>query len=112
MVHPPLSDRQTLLTMPKQLEYSIYIGTIAVTLLNFSTGQGTHPSLIAAGAFTLLAILSLCYAVVIYLYRSQAIRTRRVASYYDKWGPTILCAALFGAVALNFAFEGRSREVW
>lgn len=106
------SARQTLLTMPKQLEYSIYIGTIAVTLLNFSTGEGRHPSLIAAGAFTLLAILSLCYAVVIYLYRSQAIRTRRVASYYDKWGPTILCAALFGAVALNFGFEGRSREVW
>ncbi|KAK5663320.1 hypothetical protein OQA88_3748 [Cercophora sp. LCS_1] len=94
------------------LEYSIYIGTIAVTLLNFSTKQGSRPSFVAAGAFTLLAILSLCYAVAIYLYRSQAIRTRRVAKFYDKLGPSILCAALFVAVALNFAFEGRSREVW
>ena len=94
------------------LEYSIYIGTIAVTLLNFSTKQGSSPSFIAAGAFTLLAFMSLCYAVVIYLYRSHAIRTRRAARYYDKWGPSCLCAAMFVAVSLNFAFEGRSREVW
>ncbi|GAB1310818.1 vacuolar transporter chaperone [Madurella fahalii] len=94
------------------LEYSIYIGTIAVTLLNFGTKQGNTASFVAAGAFTLLAILSLCYAVVIYLYRSQAIRTRRVARYYDKWGPTLLCVALFVAVVLNFAFEGKNRGLW
>ncbi|KAJ4296123.1 vacuolar transporter chaperone [Collariella sp. IMI 366227] len=94
------------------LEYSIYIGTIAVTLLNFSTQQGNRASFVAAGAFTLLAVLSLCYAVVIYLYRSSAIRTRRVARYYDKWGPSILCAALFVAVGLNFGFEGKSRRLW
>ncbi|KAH6650285.1 VTC domain-containing protein [Chaetomium tenue] len=94
------------------LEYSIYIGTIAVTLLNFSTEHGNRASFVAASAFTLLALLSLCYSVVIYLYRSSAIRTRRVAQYYDKVGPSILCAALFAAVALNFAFEGKSREFW
>jgi hypothetical protein len=64
---------------------------------------------VTTGAFTLLAIISLCYAVSIYLYRSQAIRTRRVASYYDKLGPSVLCGALFVAVALNFVFEGKSR---
>ncbi|KAK0655695.1 VTC domain-containing protein [Cercophora newfieldiana] len=94
------------------LEYSIYIGTIAVTLLNFSTKQGHYPSFVAAGAFTFLAVMSLCYAVVIYLYRGHAIRTRRAAKYYDKWGPTCLCAALFVAMALNFASEGRNRAVW
>ncbi|KAL2016533.1 hypothetical protein VTK56DRAFT_3427 [Thermocarpiscus australiensis] len=94
------------------LEYSIYIGTIAVTLLNFSTEQGSKASFAAAGAFTLLAILSLCYSVGIYLYRSKAIRTRRVARYYDKWGPSVLCVALFVAVVLNFVFEGRSRDLW
>ena len=83
-----------------------------MTLLNFGTREGSSSSFIVAGTFTLLAILSLCYAVVIYLVRSQAIRTRRVAQFYDKWGPSVLCAALFGAVALNFAFEGRSRGVW
>ncbi|KAI6785828.1 vacuolar transporter chaperone 4 [Emericellopsis cladophorae] len=93
------------------LEFSIYIGTIAVTLLNF----GSHPtktSFLVSGIFTLLAILSLIYSVVIYLYRSRAIRERRAAKYFDKWGPSILCGALFIAVALNFGFEGRERQVW
>lgn len=94
-----------------QLEFSIYIGTIAVTLLNFGTKPSTT-SFIVAGVFTLLAILALCYSVGIYLYRSSAIRERRVAKYYDRWGPTALCVSLFIAVALNFVFEGRDREVW
>ncbi|KAK3939677.1 vacuolar transporter chaperone 4 [Diplogelasinospora grovesii] len=93
------------------LEYSIYIGTIAVTLLNFGA-KGNTTSFIAAGVFTLLAIASLCYSVGIYLYRAKAIRTRKVARYYDKWGPSVLCFALFVAVALNFAFEGKDRHLW
>ncbi|RGP67247.1 vacuolar transporter chaperone 4 [Fusarium longipes] len=93
------------------LEFSIYIGTIAVTLLNF----GSHPTpthFWVAGAFTLLAILSLCYSVFTYLYRSQGIRSRKVIKFYDRWGPTALCGALFIGVALNFAFEGRERDLW
>ncbi|GAB0138179.1 hypothetical protein EsDP_00006422 [Epichloe bromicola] len=93
------------------LEYSISIGTIATTLLNF----GHHPtrtSLWISGIFTLLAILSLCYSVGIYLYRSKSIRDRKAARFYDKWGPSVLCASLFVAVSLNFAFEGRERRVW
>ncbi|PHH86494.1 hypothetical protein CDD83_10184 [Cordyceps sp. RAO-2017] len=93
------------------LEFSIYIGAIAVTLLNFGT-RTTSPSFWTAGIFTLLAVLSLCYSVAIYLYRSRSIRRRKAARYYDKWGPSGLCAALFVAVALNFAFEGRRRGIW
>lgn len=84
---------------------------MAVTLLNFGS-KPTTASFIVAGVFTLLAILSLLYSVVIYLYRSKAIRTRRAAKFYDKWGPSALCASLFIAVLLNFAFEGREREYW
>ncbi|ODA79593.1 hypothetical protein RJ55_05187 [Drechmeria coniospora] len=93
------------------LEYSIYIGTIAVTLLNF----GSHPTSLsfwAAGIFTLLAIASLCYSVGVYLFRSRSIRNRKATRYYDKWGPSVLCAALFVAVALNFALEGHERKMW
>jgi hypothetical protein len=82
-----------------------------VTLLNFGA-KPTSLSFLVAGVFTLVAILSLCYSVAIYLYRSEAIRTRRVVGYYDRWGPSILCVALFAAMALNFAFEGRERQVW
>ncbi|KAM0399802.1 hypothetical protein ACHAQC_003084 [Fusarium culmorum] len=93
------------------LEFSIYIGTIAVTLLNF----GSHPApahFWVAGVFTLLAIMSLCYSVLTYLYRSQGIRSRKVVKFYDRWGPSALCGALFIGVALNFAFEGRERNLW
>ncbi|ROT36857.1 vacuolar transporter chaperone 4 [Sodiomyces alkalinus F11] len=93
------------------LEYSIYVGAVAVTLLNFSASP-TSASFIVAGIFTLLAVLSICYSVAIYLYRSAAIRNRRNVKYYDRWGPSALCAALFVSVIINFVVEGRSREYW
>jgi threonine/homoserine/homoserine lactone efflux protein len=82
-----------------------------VTLLNF----GSHPtktSFWVSGIFTLLAILSICYSVGIYFYRSHAIRNRKVVKYYDRWGPSVLCGALFVAVAINFVFEGVERSWW
>ncbi len=82
-----------------------------MTLLNFGSKPNAI-SFLVAGVFTLLAILALLYSVGIYLYRSKAIRTRKAAKFYDKWGPTALCLSLFVAVALNFAFEGRERNVW
>lgn len=84
---------------------------MAVTLLNFGK-KPNRSSFIVAGVFTLLAVLSLCYSVGVYLYRSRAIRMRKAARYYDRWGPTVLCGALFVAVALNFVFEGRERQFW
>ncbi|OAA54323.1 vacuolar transporter chaperone [Niveomyces insectorum RCEF 264] len=94
------------------LEYSIYIGTIAATLLNFGAKPASS-AFVVAGAFTVLAVCCLLYAVGTYVYRSRAIRTRRAsAKYYDRYGPNVLCGALLVAVALNFAFEGRARDLW
>lgn len=93
------------------LEYSVYIGTIAMTLLNFRD-HPTPASFWVSGIFTLLALLSLMYSLGTYLYRGDAIRNRRAAKYFDKWGPTGLCLSLFVAVAINFAFEGRERTYW
>ncbi|XMA19400.1 hypothetical protein WAI453_012191 [Rhynchosporium graminicola] len=90
------------------LENSIYIGTIAVTVLNFGE-KPTRVSFIAAFAFTTVAILSLLYAVGIYLYRSQAIRSRRAIKYYDSFGPSVLCGTLFVAIVLNMFWEASSR---
>ncbi len=96
----------------RQLEFSIYIGTIAVTLLNFSSAPDST-ALIVAGAFTALAFLCLLYSVGVYFYRSKAIRTRHAsAKFYDRWGPSVLCGALFVAIGLNFFYEGRKRELW
>ena len=98
------------------LEFSIILGSIAAALLNFSgertngpkipSHKHTSPSVPLAFAsslcFTILACLSLIYSLVIYLYRSKAIRERRAARYYDKWGPTVLCLGLVAAVGVSF----------
>jgi hypothetical protein len=56
-----------------------------------------------------VALLALIYSAGIYLYRSRSIRLRKATKYHDKYGPTILCAALFVAVVLNAVFEVRDR---
>lgn len=55
--------------------------------------------------FSVVAIISLIYSVVIYLYRAKAIRGRKAVNYHDKYGPTVLCGTLFVAVVINAVFE-------
>jgi hypothetical protein len=93
-----------------QLEFSIYIGTIAVTLLNFGE-KPSGLSFLAAGAFTVVAVVALLYSVGIYLWRATAIRKRRAIRYHDRWGPSVLCVALLVAVALNVWFEVKTRGI-
>lgn len=83
------------------LEFSIIIGSIAATLLNF----GDNVSLAASWAFTIVADLSLLYSLGLYLWRVQMIKGRRAVSYHDKWGPTILCFGLLISVAISFGFR-------
>lgn len=67
-------------------------------------------SFLAAGSFSAVAVLALLYSIVIYLYRSHAIRTRQVIKYHDSIGPSTLCGALFVAVVLNLVFELKERD--
>ena len=87
------------------MEFSIILGSIAATLLNF----GDNVSLISAWGFTIVACLALLYSVGIYGLRVQMIRHRRasVSRYYDKWGPTGLCVGLLAATIVNFVFKIR-----
>jgi len=87
------------------LEFSIIIGSIAATLLNF----GDNVSLASAWAFTAVACVALIYSVVIYWLRVQMIRKRRasVSRYYDKYGTTGLCVGLVIATAVSFFFRIR-----
>lgn len=82
-------------------EFSIYLGAIAGTLLNF----GDRLSLYSAWGFTAVAILALLYSMGLYLWRVDKISKRRAVRYHDKYGPTALCFLLFIAVALNFYFR-------
>lgn len=87
------------------LEFSIILGSIAATLLNF----GDDVSLVSAWGFTIVACAALLYSVAIYYKRVQVIRNRRanVAWYYDKWGPTCLCLGLVAATVVNFVLKIR-----
>jgi predicted membrane channel-forming protein YqfA (hemolysin III family) len=96
------------LTNAQQLEFSIYIGSIAVTLLNFGD-KPSRLSFVAAGTFTFVAIVALLYSVGIYIYRARAIRARKAARYHDKWGPSVLCGILGVAVCVNLGVELRGR---
>ena len=80
------------------LEFSIILGSIAATLLNF----GDSISLASAWAFTIVACLALLYSMALYLWRVRMIRGRRAVKYHDKWGPTLLCIGLLAAVAVSF----------
>ena len=91
------------------LEFSIILGSIAATLLNF----GDEASLVSAWGFTVVACAALLYSVVVYYLRVQMIRNRRasISRYYDKWGPTLLCMGLLAATIVNFVFKVRE-EGW
>ncbi|KAJ4341392.1 vacuolar transporter chaperone [Didymella glomerata] len=83
------------------LEFSILVGSIAATLLNFGDGL----AFAAAWAFTIIACLALLYSVGLYLWRVRKIRERRAVVYHDKWGPTLLCLGLLAAVAISFGYR-------
>ncbi|RMY57918.1 hypothetical protein D0863_12451 [Hortaea werneckii] len=83
------------------LEFSIILGSIAATLLNF----GDTISLASAWAFTVVAVVALFYSLGLYLWRVSAIKSRRAVDYHDKWGPSALCFLLLIAVAISFAYR-------
>jgi uncharacterized membrane protein YidH (DUF202 family) len=83
------------------LEFSIIIGSIAATLLNF----GDSISMASAWAFTILADAALLYSLGVYVWRVRMIKARRAVSYHDRVGPTVLCLGLLGAVAAAFGLR-------
>lgn len=91
------------------LEFSIILGSIAATLMNF--GHDVI-ALSAAWGFTIIACASLIYSLALYLWRVQMVRKRRAARYHDRYGPTVLCIGLLIAVAVNFGLRGREEGWW
>lgn len=91
-------------------EFSIYLGAISALLLNFGVDSAEHKAkvkiaLYSAWGFTMAAVVSLVYALGMYLWRIEKIKKRRAVRYHDKWGPTVLCGMLLVSVALNVGFN-------
>ncbi|KAJ2755748.1 hypothetical protein IWQ56_006387, partial [Coemansia nantahalensis] len=60
---------------------------------------------IAGAAFTVIAMLVMVYALVLFQWRAERIRHRDAGPYDDRTGPTILVVVLIAAVVLNFALK-------
>jgi uncharacterized membrane protein YidH (DUF202 family) len=88
------------------LEFSILLGTIAATLLNFGTDYIAFAS---SWAFTILAALALIYSLMLYIWRVDKIRKRRDVKrvYYEKWGPTVVGIGLVAVMLVNFGLRAR-----
>ncbi|KAL5333918.1 MCM2/3/5 family-domain-containing protein [Aspergillus crustosus] len=88
------------------LEFSILLGTIAATLLNFGDDYITFA---CSWAFTMLAAISLIYSLVLYIWRVDKIRKRRDVKrvYYEKWGPTVVGVGLVVIMLTNFILRAR-----
>lgn len=89
----------------KWLHFSVLVGTVATTLLNF-----THPEdgigLIAATAFTFASLISIAYSGGIFVYRAYSMRKRSADGwYYDKYGPTVLCVVLGASIIVNLVLR-------
>ena len=78
---------------------------MATTLLNFVPADDTR-GLVSAAFFTVAALASIAYSAGVFVYRARRIRMRAASGmYYDKWGPTVLCAILLLALIVNVVFR-------
>jgi len=92
-------------TFLKWLNNAVFIGTIATTLLNFTSPNDSR-GLISAALFTFAALLAIAYSAAIFVFRAYRLRARRAEGlYYDKYGPTLLCLVLFLALATNIGLR-------
>ncbi|KAH9003194.1 SPX-domain-containing protein [Lactarius hatsudake] len=92
-------------TFLKWLHLAIYVASIATTLLNFIPPDDER-GLLCASLFTFTALLAIVYSAGIFVYRAIHLRQRRSEGiYYDKYGPTILCAVLLAALGTNLVLR-------
>jgi hypothetical protein len=84
---------------------SIVICTIATALLNFIPPTD-KAGLVAAILFTFASLASIAYSAAIFVYRAWALRRHRATGlYYDRYGPTMLCAIIAAAIAVNIGMR-------
>ncbi|KAG0275150.1 vacuolar transporter chaperone [Linnemannia exigua] len=81
------------------LQFSVLLGTIALTLLNF----GDNMSRISGAVLTVITLLAMLYALSIFHIRlSNILSIKSNRQFHDRIGPTVLCIFLFGGYFLNF----------
>ncbi|KAK5828381.1 vacuolar transporter chaperone complex subunit [Linnemannia elongata] len=81
------------------LQFSVLLGSISLTLLNF----GNYMTRVSGAVLTVITLLAMLYALGIFHIRlSNILSTKADRQFHDRIGPTVLCVFLFGAYFLNF----------
>ncbi|KAJ1836831.1 GTPase regulator Nrf1 [Coemansia sp. RSA 2703] len=80
------------------LNFAIVLGSLALGLLNFGDSTGK----IAGAVFTLIAMMVMVYALMLFQWRAERIRQRHAGPYDDRRGPTVLVLVLISAILINF----------
>ncbi|KAI9883186.1 MAG: Embryonic polyadenylate-binding protein 2-A [Watsoniomyces obsoletus] len=91
------------------LNFTVILGGLAIGLLNFGDRIGR----VSAALFTIVAMMTMFYALFTFHWRARSIRLRGQAGFDDRLGPSILAVALLAAVAVNFVLRltgGTSEE--
>ena len=90
------------------------MASIATGLLNFQKA-GDLAGLVTSTIFTVVALFSVAYSGVLYMWRALKIRERSSSNvYFDSYGPTFLCFAILSATLVNFVmryFESSEERV-
>jgi hypothetical protein len=83
------------------LQFSVLLGGIATTLLNFIK-PGDLAGVVSAVSFTITALLTVLYSTALFIYRSLRLRSHSADGlYYDWFGPTALCAVVGASIIIN-----------
>jgi hypothetical protein len=84
--------------------FAVLLGGVSITLLNFIPASDPI-GMVSAGCFTFTALAAITYSGSMYTYRILKIRKREAIDYHDKYGPTLLTAALFISVLVNLVLR-------
>ncbi|KAG0006339.1 vacuolar transporter chaperone [Entomortierella chlamydospora] len=81
------------------LQFSVLLGSISLTLLNF----GNYMTRVSGAVLTVITLLAMLYALGVFHVRlSNILSANPNRQFHDRIGPTVLCVFLFGAYFLNF----------
>lgn len=83
------------------MNFATILAGLSIGLLNFGDKVGQ----ISAGLFTLVAMATLIYALIVYHWRARNIRLRGQSGFDDRLGPTVLAVTLLAAVFFNLVLR-------
>ncbi|UZJ54464.1 hypothetical protein CBS101457_003784 [Exobasidium rhododendri] len=87
----------------KWLEFSVFVSALAIGMINYSNDR---IGLIVSGLFTVISLLCIAYSGVIFMWRTIKLQKKEASNaYFDKYGPSFLCATLLGVTIVNFVLR-------